>query len=105
MDVGTKSFFRMSKAFILSVTLLFSVQGCALVAQQLSLPENLRKGSGCAMVISTRDAERCITANNHSSPVPKLDSHTYTLAELIDIAETANPEGRIAWAEAKAALE
>src|SRR5258708_3080444 len=106
MNVGTKSFFRMSKTSILSVTLLISVQGCALVAQQLSLPENLRKGSGCAMVISTRDAARCITANNHSSPIPKLDSsHVYTLAELIDIAETANPDGRIAWAEAKAALE
>jgi outer membrane protein len=96
----------MSRKSILSVTLLLSVQGCALVAQQLSKPENLRKGSSCAMVISTRDAERCIAANNYSSPVPKLDSsHTYTLAELIDIAETANPEGRIAWAEAKAALE
>ena len=106
MNVDTKSFFRMSRTSILSVTLLYSVQGSALVAQQLPLSDNLRKGSGCAMVISVRDAERCITTSNHSSPIPKLDSsHTYTLAELIDIAESANPEGRIAWAEAKAALE
>src|SRR5258708_35460577 len=102
MDVGTKSFFRMSKAFILSVTLLFSVQGCALVAQQLSLPENLRKGSGCAMVISTRDAERCITANNHSSPIPKFDSsQVYTFAELIDSAESLNTQGHCGWVEAE----
>jgi outer membrane protein TolC len=31
--------------------------------------------------------------------------HTYTLAELIDIAEVASPEGRIAWASAKRSLE
>jgi outer membrane protein TolC len=38
--------------------------------------------------------------------VPAIDPRrTYTLPELIDIAETANPEGRIAWAVAKGSLE
>lgn len=36
----------------------------------------------------------------------KLDSvHTYSLPELIDLAESSSPEGGIAWAQAKAAME
>jgi outer membrane protein len=58
------------------------------------------------MVITTRDAARCIGTVRPNAPIPKLDpQHTYTLPELIDITEMASPEGRIAWATAKQALE
>ena len=60
----------------------------------------------CSTVISTRDAARCIGSIRPSTPIPVLDPHhTYTLPELIDIAETASPEGRIAWTTAKHSLE
>jgi outer membrane protein TolC len=60
----------------------------------------------CDMVITTRDAARCIGAVRPNAPIPKLDpQHTYMLPELIDITEMASPEGRIAWATAKRALE
>jgi outer membrane protein TolC len=60
----------------------------------------------CTLILNTRDAERCASAVRPSAPVPTLDpSHTYTLPELIDIAETASPEGRIAWASAKRSIE
>jgi outer membrane protein len=58
------------------------------------------------MIITTRDAARCIGSEPPNAPIPVLDpKHTYTLAELIDIAEMASPEGRIAWATAKRSLE
>ena len=60
----------------------------------------------CSSIITTRDAARCIGSVRTSTPIPVLDRHhTYTLPELIDIAETASPEGRIAWATAKRSLE
>jgi outer membrane protein len=60
----------------------------------------------CSAVISTRDAARCIGSVRSTAPIPVLDPHhTYTLPELIDIAETASPEGRIAWTTAKHSLE
>ncbi|MDE1174985.1 MAG: TolC family protein [Edaphobacter sp.] len=58
------------------------------------------------MVLTTRDAARCIGTTRTDTPIPHLDeSHRYTLPELIDIAESSSPEGRIAWTEAKRALE
>jgi outer membrane protein len=60
----------------------------------------------CSAIVTTRDAARCIGSVHPNAPIPALDPrHTYTLPELIDIAETASPEGRIAWAEAKRSLE
>ena len=60
----------------------------------------------CSTIISTRDAARCIGAVRPAVPIPVLDTrHTYTLPELIDIAETASPEGRIAWPTAQRSLE
>lgn len=59
----------------------------------------------CNTVVRLRDAAQCIG----SAPViavKELDpTHTYTLPELIDLAESNSPEGRIAWAHAKASLE
>jgi outer membrane protein TolC len=58
------------------------------------------------MIVTTKDASRCIGSTGFNSPIPKLDrQHQYTLPELIDIAETANPGSRIAWAAAKKSLE
>jgi outer membrane protein len=69
-----------------------------------ALPAQSR--AACNMIVTTRDAARCIGFIRPASPIPTLDlKHTYTLPELIDIAETASPEGRIAWAEAKQSLE
>jgi outer membrane protein TolC len=49
---------------------------------------------------------RCIGSVHPDLPIPAIDlKHTYTLPELIDIAESASPEGRIAWATAKRSLE
>lgn len=60
----------------------------------------------CSTVLTTRDAAKCIGSINIASPLPKLDAtHHYTLPELIDVAQGANPEGRAAWAEAKRSLE
>lgn len=60
----------------------------------------------CSVVTSTRDASRCIGSVRPAAPIPVLDPHhIYTLPELIDIAETASPEGRIAWTTAKHSLE
>jgi outer membrane protein len=60
----------------------------------------------CSTITSTRDAARCIGSVRPAAPIPVLDPHhTYTLPELIDISETASPEGRIAWATAKHSLE
>ncbi len=62
--------------------------------------------SNCGMIVTTKDAARCIGATRPDSPIPTIArQHQYTLPELIDIAETANPEGRIAWAAAKRSLE
>ena len=60
----------------------------------------------CGMVLTTRDVDRCIGSTTFNSPIPTLDPRRqYTLPELIDTAETANPAGRIAWAAAKKSLE
>jgi outer membrane protein TolC len=60
----------------------------------------------CASILTVHDVARCIGSTRVTLPIPKIDGdHAYTLPELIDLAETANPEGRIAWAEAKEAME
>jgi outer membrane protein len=60
----------------------------------------------CSTVLSTRDAARCIGSVRSTAPIPVVDPHhIYTLPELIDIAESASPEGRIAWTTAKHSLE
>jgi len=60
----------------------------------------------CEMLVTTKDLERCIGSTKSNGAIPKLDrEHLYTLAELIDIAETSDPGGRIAWAAAKKSLE
>jgi len=60
-----------------------------------ALPAQSR--AACNMIVTTRDAARCIGFIRPASPIPTLDlKHTYTLPELIDIAETASPEGLIA---------
>jgi outer membrane protein len=65
-----------------------------------------RTQPNCALVVTARDAARCIGSVRPAAPVPKLDSsRVYNLPELIDLAETASPEGRIAWAQAEQAME
>jgi outer membrane protein len=62
--------------------------------------------SSCSTITSTGEATRCIGSVPSTALVAAIDPrHTYTLPELIDLAETANPEGRIAWAIAKRSLE
>jgi outer membrane protein TolC len=63
-------------------------------------------GLGCTIVATTREAAQCIGSIRIDRAIPKLDrDHPYPLTELIDIAESASPEGRIAWTEAKHSLE
>ncbi|WP_255462623.1 TolC family protein [Granulicella sp. WH15] len=58
------------------------------------------------MIVTARDASRCIGSFRSNRPIPTLDrKRVYTLPELVDIAEMANPEGRIAWEAAKRSLE
>jgi outer membrane protein TolC len=67
---------------------------------------SLGAASDCTVIVSTRDAVRCITAAHRTGPIPTIDrGHAYTLSELIDIAESASPETRIGWAESKLAFE
>jgi outer membrane protein len=62
--------------------------------------------SSCSTITSTGEAPRCIGSVPSTALVAAIEPrHTYTLPELIDIAESANPEGRIAWAIAKRSLE
>jgi outer membrane protein len=62
--------------------------------------------SNCGMIATTKDASRCIGLARTAVPIPRLlDGHVYDLSELIDIAETSSPEGRIAWSEARRSLE
>jgi outer membrane protein TolC len=59
----------------------------------------------CAAVTNVRDAAQCI-GSAPALPVQELKhDHTYTLPELIDLAESNSPEGRIAWTRAKVSLE
>jgi len=56
--------------------------------------------------MTEREAKHCLAGSAPVTPLPKLDpKHVYSLPELIDIAESANPDGRIAWEEAKRSLE
>lgn len=65
-----------------------------------------RLETSCNAVLTTKDAVRCLGAVRPASSLPALTpDHAYALAELIDIAEEASPEGRIAWAHAKQSLE
>lgn len=67
---------------------------------------NQNAGDSCSAATTTRTAAECLSHIKPDLPIPKLDtSHTYTLPELIDIAEQASPETRISWAGAKRALE
>ena len=62
--------------------------------------------SSCRMTMTEREAKHCLAGSAPVTPLPKLDpKHVYSLPELIDIAESANPDGRIAWEEAKRSLE
>jgi outer membrane protein len=59
----------------------------------------------CSSIVSTHDAKRCLASVHVDSSIPDLDAaHIYKLSEVIDIAETSSPQGRIAWATAKRSL-
>src|ERR1700686_2378368 len=103
-------FVRSSKA-LLAVAIVLDVIGFGLhLSGQNTRSEATSEVAtvtpNCDTVITTRDAARCIGAVRPNAPIPRLDpKHTYTLPDLIDITEMASPEGRIAWATAKRALE
>jgi outer membrane protein len=79
-----------------------AAQKAGSVARQ-ALPYDL--AGGCGVVATMRDVERCV-GQRPASGLPVLEPrHAYTLPELIGIAETASPEGRVAWASASGALE
>lgn len=60
----------------------------------------------CAIVSRPGDVERCLRTSNAKPSIPSVDpQHPYTLPELIDIAEDASPEARIAWVSARRSLE
>lgn len=84
----------------------FSLPG---LSQQHSTFGSLDLGSShtaCGSIVSTRDVVRCISSPGADAAIPKVQSdHVYSLPELVDTAESASPEGRIGWAEAKRALE
>jgi len=96
-----------------SFILLMSAGGAPLAAQDhaaatgVNQVSNIRSlSTTCNSILTTRDAVRCISSVPTNTPIPKLAAdHVYTLPELVDIAESANPEGRIAWGEAKRSLE
>ncbi|MCU1322592.1 MAG: outer membrane protein TolC [Acidobacteriaceae bacterium] len=70
------------------------------VAQTSSTP------SSCSQILTTRDVNRCLVSVRTDTAIPTLDpTHLYNLAELIDVAESASPEGRVAWTTAKRSLE
>ncbi len=92
------------------LALLLSLFPIALLAQNTQPAEHdsghaSSRASDCDLVLTVRDAARCI-AEVPAAPVPTLDAtHTYDLPELIDIAESSSPQARIAWAQAKQSLE
>ncbi|MDE1161977.1 MAG: TolC family protein [Acidobacteriaceae bacterium] len=62
--------------------------------------------TGCTSVINERAVARCLHEARYTPAIPRLDdSHVYELPELIDIAESASPAGRIAWEQAKRSAE
>ena len=73
----------------------------ALLWLAFCLPWSLQ--AQCAGEVSTpKAAADCTTANVPAATTATLDpNHTYTLAELIDIAEHNNPHTRIVWERAK----
>ncbi|MEZ2346929.1 TolC family protein [Terriglobus sp. RCC_193] len=80
---------------LITVGALLWCPGPAAAAQRVS----------CAAVTNVRDAAQCI-GSTPALPVQELKhDHIYTLPELIDLAESNSPEGRIAWTRAKMSLE
>ena len=86
-----------------------SIIGVLLAFGAVALPLSGQRRNAitdCTAIVTTGDAARCIGSAHSSAFVPSIDSrHIYTLPELIDIAETASREGRIAWPAAKVPLE
>jgi outer membrane protein len=97
----------------LLAAILLAAASCPLVAQVVdsqpgatALDQTDVSAPSCTVVLTARDAANCIGSIRISKPVPRLDSRkVYALPDLIDIAENASPQGRIAWTEAKRALE
>ncbi len=93
------------KSRLLLLALLIKIVSPAFSQQNTNSHVGMAFGD-CSTVLTTRDAAKCIGSISISSAIPTLDaSRRYTLPELIDMAQSASPEGRIAWAEAKRSLE
>ena len=79
-----------------TILCIFVVLGLVISSPSL-LGQKTKSASSCVTITNTSDVAHCIGSVRPTAPVPNLDpTHTYTLPELIDIAETASPEGRIA---------
>jgi len=94
--------------FILTMILLVRFATIPLAAQETAPSVTTPAGviPRCTVVLTARDAARCIGSIRINAPIPRINSeYRYSLPELIDVAESANPGGRIAWAEAKRSLE
>jgi outer membrane protein len=81
-----------------------SARGCILLCGLFSIPfARLQGQAGCAgTALAPAASADCAARNVPVATVAKLDaSHTYTLTELIDLAEQNNPRTRIAWERAR----
>ena len=95
------------KRYLFLFAVIFGVAHSSIC--QLPAPTSARVSAvygNCSSLLTARDAAKCIGSIQISSPIPKLEpEHPYTLPELIDIAQSSNPEARIAWTEAKRSME
>ena len=111
MSESIRHYKPLHQGSISCLALLLILLPIALLAQNAQPAEHdsghaSSRASNCDLVLNVRDAARCIAEVPAAATIPKLDStHTYDLAELIDIAESSSPEARIAWAQAKQSLE
>jgi outer membrane protein len=116
--LNIKTQFRFARILLVDLGLIIYTGALPLLAQsgdwdnsgsssmQSHLGDLERSRSNCGIILTTKDASRCIGATRTAVPIHRLlNGHIYGLTELIDIAETSSPDGRIAWLEAKRSLE
>jgi outer membrane protein len=106
--------------FLLALISAAAVAGCGTAAIDTAparpdQPWQPATGADGAIVFGKAQAATAASASSYvlppnpalnavSSPPPSIDAeHAYTLAELVDIAQSSNPETRIAWDDARRA--
>lgn len=88
----------MKRTFVTFLPLAFSIAA----ACQAQVPNSSQP---CDMIITIKDAKTCVDRPLRHDVQTLASDHVYTLPELIDLAESNSPEGRVAWAQAKSSLE